>query len=162
MSERLRQNRENLQASILDRLIDLEPALSHESVQYRLLSVGQAKTAVIRDLENILNTKRSILLPPSAYKEVGRSLFVYGLSDFTSESPRNPSVRQQLRMDIEKTISLFEPRLKSVTVRLETPTGNERSLRFRITGLLMVEPVSEPVTFDTYFDANRGEYFISK
>jgi len=162
MSERVRQNRQNLQASLLDRLIDLEPTVSHESVQHRLLSVGQAKAAVIRDLENILNTKRSILLPPSAYEEVSRSLFVYGLSDFTSENPRNPSVRQQLRMDIEKTISLFEPRLRRVTVRLETPTGNERSLRFRITGLLVVEPVSEPVTFDTYFDANRGEYFISK
>jgi hypothetical protein len=27
---------------------------------------------------------------------------------------------------------------------------------------LVVEPVAEPVTFDTYFDANRGEYVISK
>jgi len=25
-----------------------------------------------------------------------------------------------------------------------------------------VEPVAEPVTFDTYFDINRGEYVISK
>jgi type VI secretion system protein ImpF len=162
MAERVRQNRENLQASLLDRLIDLEPALSRESVQYRLLSIGQAKAAVIRDLENILNTKRSILLPPSAYQEVGRSLFVYGLSDFSSENPRNPSVRQQLRTDIEKTVSMFEPRLKNVTVRLEAPAANERSLRFRITGLLVVEPVSEPVTFDTYFDANRSEYIIAK
>jgi type VI secretion system protein ImpF len=162
MSERTRQDRQNLEASILDRLIDLEPAVSREPVQYRLLSVGQAKASVVRDLENILNTRRSILVPPSTYQEACRSVFVYGLSDFTSENPRSPSIRQQLRMDVEKTISIFEPRLKNVTVRLETPTANERSLKFRITGLLRVEPVSEPVTFDTYFDPNRNEYVIAK
>ena len=39
---------------------------------------------------------------------------------------------------------------------METPIQNERNLRFRITGLLVVDPVAEPVTFDTYFDISRG------
>jgi type VI secretion system protein ImpF len=37
-----------------------------------------------------------------------------------------------------------------------------KSLRFRVTALLVVEPVTEPVTFDTYFDINRGEYSITE
>ena len=155
-------NRQNVQASILDRLVDDEPGVSHEPVQYRLLSIGQIKASVIRDLENLLNTRRQILAPPVAYREVNNSLFVYGLRDFTAQSPKSVSVRQQLRQDIEKTISRFEPRLKNVSIHLETPTQKERNLRFRISGLLVVEPVAEPVTFDTYFDANRGEYVISK
>ena len=155
-------NRQNVQASILDRLVDDEPGVSHEPVQYRLLSIGQIKASVIRDLENLLNTRRQILAPPVAYREVNNSLIVYGLRDFTAQNPKSMSVRQQLRQDIEKSISRFEPRLKNVTVHLETPTQKERSLRFRISGLLVVEPVAEPVTFDTYFDANRGEYIISK
>jgi len=146
----------------LDRLVDHEPGVSHEPVQYRLLSIGQIKASVIRDLENLLNARRQILPPPVAYREVNNSLFVYGLRDFTAQNPKSVPVRQHLRQDIEKTISRFEPRLRNVTVHLETPTQKERNLRFRINGLLVVEPVAEPVTFDTYFDINRGEYVISK
>ena len=142
--------------------MDHEPGVSHEPVQYRLLSIGQIKASVIRDLENLLNARRQILPPPVAYREVNNSLFVYGLRDFTSQNPKSVPVRQQLRQDVEKTISRFEPRLRNVTVHLETPTQKERNLRFRINGLLVVEPLAEPITFDTYFDVNRGEYIISK
>ncbi len=118
--------------------------------------------SVIRDLENLLNTRRQILITPVEYSQVNNSLFVYGLQDFTSKNPGSPFVRQRLRQDIEKTISQFEPRLKNVTVHLETTAQNKRNLRFRIKGLLVVEPVAEPVTFDTYFDVNKGEYIISR
>jgi len=71
-------------------------------------------------------------------------------------------VRQQLRQQIEKVISRFEPRLRNVKVSLESSTKSERNLRFRINALLFVDPVAEPVTFDSYFDVNRGEYLIAK
>jgi type VI secretion system protein ImpF len=71
-------------------------------------------------------------------------------------------VRQQLRQQIERTISRFEPRLKNVKVNFEISMQNERTLGFRIAGLLVVDPVTEPVTFDTYFDVIKGEYVISK
>lgn len=154
-------NRQNVQASILDRLVDDEPGVSHEPIQYRLLSIGQIKASLIRDLENLLNTRRHIFSPPVEYKELNSSLFVYGLQDFTSKNPRSPSVKLKLRQDVEKAVSRFEPRLKNVTVHLETSAQNERNLRFRITGLLVIEPINEPVTFDTYYDVNRSEYIIS-
>lgn len=155
-------NRHNFQASILDRLIDNEPRVSREPVQYRLVNLGQIKASVIRDLEHLLNSRRHILEPPTSYKEVNNSLFVYGLKDYTSLNPKSVSVKQQLRQDIEKTITRFEPRLKNVTVHFEKPSEKERRFKFRITGLLVIEPITEPVTFDTYFDSNRGEYVISK
>lgn len=155
-------NQQNIRSSILDRLIDLEPGLSREPAQYRLLDVRQIKASVVRDLENLLNTRRHIFPPPVTFAEVNKSLFVYGLGDFTSQNPRSPTVKQQLRQDIEKTISRFEPRLRNVTVQLETQDPGQRNLRFRITGMLVVDPVTEPVTFDTYFDINRGQYIISK
>jgi len=158
----MNQKRQNIQVSILDRLIDLEPGVSHEPVQHRLLNFEQGKASVIRDLENLLNTKRQILPVPAAYKEVNNSLFVYGLRDFTSQNPKSLPVKQKLRQDIEKTISRFEPRLRNVTVQVDLPTQNERNIRFRITGLLVLDPLAEPITFDTYFDINRGEYIISK
>lgn len=155
-------SKRNIQASILDRLIDNEPGVSHEPVHQRLLSIGQLKILVIRDLENLLNTKRQIIAPPEVCKEVDNSLYNYGLTDFTASNPKSGAVRQQIRQDIEQTIMRFEPRLKNVTVQFENPTRIERHLRFRIIGLLVVDPVTEPVTFDTYFDVTKGEYVISE
>jgi len=155
-------SQQNLQASILDRLIDLEPGVSHEPVQHRFLSLGQAKASVVRDLENLLNTKRSILAPSAECKELSSSLFVYGLQDFTTQNPKSSMMRQQLRQQIERVIARFEPRLRNVKVSLEASTKSERNLRFRINALLFVDPVMEPVTFDSYFDVNRGEYLIAR
>lgn len=155
-------HRQNSRASILDRLVDMEPGVSREPVQYRLYDITRIKAMVVRDLENLLNTRRNILPVPASYREINNSVFMYGIGDFTSENPRSPSVRRRLRQDIEKTISKFEPRLKNVTVRLEEDLEAGRNLRFRISGLLVVEPEIEPVSFDTYFDTNRGEYVIHK
>jgi len=158
----MKQKQSNLQSSLLDRLIDYEPGVSRESVQNRFPSFGQIKARVIRDLEKLLNTKGTIMVPPPSYPEINHSLFNYGLTDFTSHNPKSQTFRQRLRQEIERTISCFEPRLKNVTVRLETSTQTERNLRFKIVGFLVVDPVTEPVTFDTYFDVNRGEYIIQK
>ncbi len=156
------ENHQITQASVLDRLIDDEPGVSHEPAQYRYASLRQIKASVVRDLENLLNTRRNITILPPEYTELGRSLFTYGVMDFTAQNPKNPSVQQQLKLDIAKTIEIFEPRLHNVTVHVETYQDRIQSVHFRITGLLVVESESEPVSFDTFFDVNRGEYVISK
>ena len=151
----------NPQSSILDRLLDHDPGGIGEPVQKRL-SVREIKDAVIRDLENLLNTRRQILVPSPEYHEVHNSLYMYGLQDFTMKNPASTMVKQKLRQVIERTISRFEPRLKNVTVQIEAAGQNERDLRFRITAILVIEPITEPVIFDTYFDVSRGEYKIRK
>ena len=128
----------NVQASILDRLIDLEPRASSEPLQNRLQGVGPIKASVVMHLEKMLNTRRPIAAPPSELHQVNKSLYVYGLKDFTAENPNSIMIRQQLRQDIERTIAKFEPRLKNVRIHLETEDQGKRQLRFRITGLLHV------------------------
>jgi type VI secretion system protein ImpF len=152
----------NIQASILDRLIDQEPGVSHEPVQYRLTTFSQVKAAVVRDLENLFNTKNFFPSLPSACPQLSRSLFVYGLPDFTSVNPKSPSTRHHLRQRIEEVISQFEPRLRNVAVRIDDSAMKERNLRFKITALLVVDPVAEQVTFDTSFDVNRSEYSVQQ
>lgn len=151
----------NVQASILDRLIDEDPGNSREPAQEGFF-IGQIKDTVARDLENLLNARRHILTPHVSYREVNNSLFVYGLPDYTSRNPGNISVRSQLRLEIEKTISRFEPRLKNVAVHIDSRSITSRDLGFRITAVLVVNPVTEPVTFDTSFDLNRSKYSIKK
>jgi type VI secretion system protein ImpF len=152
----------NLRASVLDRLVDEDPGVSYEPVQYRLSGTEQIKAAVVRDLENLLNTRRTVDTPGPEFSELNRSVYVYGVGDFTSQNPKSMTVQKQIKSDVEKTIELFEPRLKNVRVQLETGSEGIQSVRFRINALLVMEPETEPVSFDTYFDVNRGEYVISK
>jgi type VI secretion system protein ImpF len=159
---KLNQSQENIQVSILDRLIDLEPDASREPVQYRLTDFGRVKALVIRDLENLLNTKSIVIPPARAYKELNKSLYVYGLKDFTAQNPKNPSMRLQLREEIKTKIALFEPRLKNVNIGIDAPAEGDLTVRFKITGLLILDPIAEPIAFDTFFDITRSEYTIPK
>ena len=154
-------NGQRLTPSLLDRLVDLEPRVPHEPVQSRLSDVREIKASVIRDLEHLLNTRKNIIQPPQTCPQVINSLFTYGLRDYSSENPNSPTVRQKLKLELEKIITSFEPRLRNLSVRAEAPQKGQRSLRFRIAALLVIDPVSEPISFDTYFDLNRSEYKIS-
>jgi type VI secretion system protein ImpF len=148
------------QTSILDRLIDLEPGVSRETVQNRLSDYRQLMASVRRDLENLLNTKNFVSSLAAEYSELQNSLFVYGLPDFTAENSRSASVMDHLREEVEKAIRKFEPRLTNVIVTDEPSAQGESSMGFRVRGLLMVDPMPEPVTFDTQCDINRGEFMI--
>ena len=147
------------QPSLLDRLIDHEPGIAREPVQNRLTDFRQLMAYVRRDIENLLNTKNFSFLMDIEYRELQSSLFTYGLPDFTAQNPKSTSVKDQLRQEVEKAIARFEPRLTNVVVMNETNT-EERTLGFKISGLLIADPAPEPVTFDTHFDINRGEYVV--
>jgi type VI secretion system protein ImpF len=93
---------------------------------------------------------------------LSRSLYNYGLPDFSTYSFTNVKDRARLLRHIETTIRLFEPRLDAVHV---TPVevGNEiytRLLRFQIEALLKMDPAPEQVTFDTVLQLNSGEYQV--
>lgn len=141
--------------------MDREPELSHESVQYRLVSLRQMMPNVIRDLENLLNTRCSPVAILPGYAHLPESLICYGLADFSNQNPASALIQQRLCSEIEKKIARFEPRLKNVTVNVEPRDSRDKRVVFRISGLLKIEPLAEPVLFDTFFDSNRGQYVIS-
>lgn len=151
-----------MQDTILDRLIDTEPDKSGEPVQNRSMSYSQVRGAIERDLENLLNTRCFPEEIPAVFGELRKSLLMYGLPDFTSRNPSTPAVRTELRQEIERAITLFEPRLRNITVRVESPVRSEQRFMFKIAALLQIDNGSESISFDTYFDSNRGEYNINK
>ena len=70
--------------SILDRLIDEDPGVLSSRLLSRSQSVRKLKDAVRRDLEWLLNTRRIAVPPDESLNEVNRSLYIYGLPDFTA------------------------------------------------------------------------------
>lgn len=148
--------------SVLDRLLDSEPGSTAELPLSRTRSLRELKHAVRRDLEWLLNTRRSILPLTQDSEQTEKSLMTYGLPDFSAASVKSPADQLRILRTLEDTISRFEPRLKYVSVTILPAVQTEGSLRFRIDGQLQVDPAPEPVTFDTMLQLFSGEYEVKE
>lgn len=146
--------------SVLDRLIDLDPKNQSEAPLTRAQSLRRLKAALKRDLEWLLNTRRTIQEAPASARELERSLYHYGLPDFTGFSLRSVRDQQRITKLIESVVSLFEPRLANVRVTMEPLPENARRLRFLIEGWLRIDPAPERVSFDTVLELSSGQYQV--
>jgi type VI secretion system protein ImpF len=150
-----------LVTSVLDRLIDLEPDNPREAPPSRHQVVRELKRSVRRDLEQLLNTRWRCASWPPDLEELDLSLVNYGIPDFTGTSMATPASREQLRRLVEQVIRKFEPRFKSVRVKLlENTDPADRALRLRIDALLYAEPAPEPVVFDSQLEPNGGTFAV--
>jgi type VI secretion system protein ImpF len=157
-----REAERTVQQSLLDRLIDQEPTRSADALMTRAQSVTALKHALRRDIEWLLNTRRiAEPAPKEPFEELGKSLYQFGLPDFTGLSAEAPETRDRLRRQVEETVIVFEPRLSSVRVSLlESDTVGRRELRFLIEGLLNMDPMPEHVAFDTVLETVSGRFQI--
>jgi type VI secretion system protein ImpF len=146
--------------SVLDRLIDNDPTQSAEAPLTRAQSLRALKGALKRDLEWLLNTRRTIDPAPDSARETVRSVYHYGFADISSKSVLSTQDQNDLVREMESAIAIFEPRLKRVKVRMEPLTDRSPGLHFVIDGLLNVDPAPEPVRFDTVLDIGRGQYEV--
>jgi type VI secretion system protein ImpF len=118
---------------------------------------------VRRDLEWLLNTRRIADPIPDHLRDVARSVYNYGLPDFSQEnvaSQRHEQSRDRLTTAIARTIELFEPRILDVRVVALSKQGSDPRIRFQVTGRLKVEPRPEPICYDTVFDSATGAFEV--
>ncbi|MGQ9575802.1 MAG: type VI secretion system baseplate subunit TssE [Thermoguttaceae bacterium] len=143
--------------SVLDRLLDEEPSNPREAPKSRTQVLRELKQSVRRDLENLLNTRWRCRSWPGHLKELDTSLVSYGIPDVTGADLSSAQRREEFRSQLERVIRHFEPRLKNVSViLLEQGEPWDRTLRFRIEGLLLVEPAPEPVAYDSAVEPATG------
>lgn len=146
--------------SVLDRLIDDEPFAAVEAPLSRGQSLRALRSAVRRDLEWLLNTRRIDTDPEPESVHLNQSLYVFGLRDFTTFSLANPEERTRLLRHIETTIEQFEPRLANVRITQEEDAFEKRQFQFRIDALLIVDPAPESVSFDSMLQLSSGQYVV--
>ena len=148
--------------SVLDRLIDLEPENRLENPLSRTQSVRVLKNAVRRDLEWLLNSRRVVDVPDEGFKEINRSAYVYGLPDLSTLAVANSTDRSRLTRQILATINQFEPRLANVRlVMVQTPDAGKKDVRLRIEAMLRMDPVPEPISFDTVIELKSGNCHLT-
>src|SRR5215472_3974750 len=148
--------------SALDRLIDLEPDNRMENPLSRAQSVRLLKSAVRRDLEWLLNSRRVAEPPDEGLKELNKSAYVYGLPDLSALTMASMADRNKLVRQVVGAINMFEPRLTNVRlVLVETPDAGKKDVRLRIDAMLRMDPVPEPVSFDTVIELKSGNCHLS-
>lgn len=142
--------------SILDRLLDYDPRESQEAPKSRVTALNELRQAVKRDLEWLLNT-RCILDPEdTGLEEVKKSVAFYGMPDMTGVSVQSGVEQKRLIGAMETALRTFEPRFLDVKVTLEPVDNLDRQLKFRIEARLDVDPVPEPIAFDSVLQFGSG------
>ena len=147
-----------LRRPMLDRLLQTgepEPRTWSESVR-------ALKASLMRDIDWLLNTRRIAEPAPQALVELNQSVYHYGLPDVTSLSADSMETRRLLLRQVEECLRQFEPRLSSVRVsEAESKNESSRQLRFIVEGMLQLDPVPEPIVFDTVLDSSSGHFNVS-
>lgn len=152
--------------SFFDRLTD--PTISANRCRY---SLAETETAVLRDLEQLLNTKR----PPEDYfaelPNVQKSIANFGLRDLSHKDGTTEESCVLIAEHILDVIQIFEPRLTNVQVlprnadeiKQEQPRAYKiGAAYFRIIATLNVDPTPiEGVVFDTMIELATGRHNVS-
>src|SRR5438034_7061189 len=107
--------RSSLLPSVLDRLIEPQGEETAD-LHLRGQSVRELEEAVRRDLQDLLNTRRTEIESYPDDAEIAHSLLTYGLPELTGFDPTVSDQRRGLQEIIERAIRQFEPRLMNVRV----------------------------------------------
>ena len=152
-----------LHIPIIDRLVNrLDNESINEPVLNQYATVKKLRRLVIQDLEILFNTRIPFIKSLADYPELNKSIFVFGLNDYTGKNPASENVRLQLKKDIKNAVILFEPRLQNVEIQLDDNSDNKQNIRFTIHARLVIEPVDEPIIFNTYFDSIKQKFVIAE
>jgi type VI secretion system protein ImpF len=148
--------------SLLDRLTDSDPkSPTVEAPMTRAESVRALKSGVRRDLEWLLNSRRTPDDPGLTRSETENSLYNYGLPDFSAYSIASPKDQSRLVKVLQAAVKTFEPRMANVrVVPLEISPKGLRTLRIRIEALLLMDPAPELISFDTTLQLTTGDFRI--
>jgi type VI secretion system protein ImpF len=147
--------------SVLDRLLDDDPEVSHEPPTSRNQVLRDLKMAVRRDLENLLNTRVRCLHYPPQCKELARSLVNYGIPDISGANLGSSQEREEFCRTLQNIIRQYEPRFQSISVKPSPNSDSQdRTFRFRIDAMLAAEPAPEPIVFDSELKPGTGDFEV--
>ncbi len=147
--------------SVLDRLVDEAPREAADAPGTWESSLAELRLRLMRDVEWILNTRRTIADVPAGCPELLRSVYAFGLPDISSMA-ESEEVRAELGRTVAECLELFEPRLMGVRVVPKATTlAAGRGIHFTIEGLLRLDPSPERVVFDTVVETVSGRVSVA-
>jgi type VI secretion system protein ImpF len=146
--------------TLFEKLFDDRPRYVSEINPLRRWNIEELKGSVARDLEALLNTRRSFSKTLDAYPLVRRSVLNFGILDFVGLSTANPEHCDRICREIEQTIADHDPRLSQIHVEMEMNSDHVGSLLFSIRAVLVVYPINEMISFDAVLQPSTQQYSI--
>ncbi|MBI3384331.1 MAG: type VI secretion system baseplate subunit TssE [Aquabacterium sp.] len=152
---------DRFEPSLLDRLID--GGATEGSAAKRWYSLEDIKSTVARDVEVLLNTRCSTMKRiAQGYPECSRSVYAFGMPDFSSMALASDKDRDLISASIESAIRCFEPRLRDPVVTLATNATHQHRLEFSISAVLVLRPFQELVSFDAALHPLTHRYVVQR
>jgi type VI secretion system protein ImpF len=150
---------DRLQPSLLDRLTDDAPDKQDEYRLERVLSLGDYKKRVYRDIDWLLNaTSLECVQDLDDYPQVKKSVLNYGIHGLAGTSASSIDV-PQIEEVLRNAVLFFEPRILPKTLRVKV-SGNERmdhnAVNFDISGKLWALPIPVELYLKTELDLDGG------
>jgi type VI secretion system protein ImpF len=129
------------------------------------------REAVRRDIETLFNIERmeahtmltdrealTIETPASLladFPHVRRSVINYGVPAFAGRSGTDFD-KTALARDLREVLAIFEPRLKSNTIRVKIDLSEKTGMRIIVDAMLMLSPTPERLKLSTTIDLDNG------
>lgn len=152
--------------SLVDRLSMAEPEggsnalfLLNPSKANPLETIRKYKESVKRDLEWLLNTRRTFDDRLDEYPLLSTSVYAYGLPDITSVNISSAKDQNRLLQIMTESLEAFDTRLRGIEIEMDSFSGPSRILKFRISGVVLMDPAPEEITIDTVLESN-GKYEV--
>jgi type VI secretion system lysozyme-like protein len=147
-------------ALLFERLVDEDPHTPGEAQPFRIYGMAALRASVARELMRLLNTRCPRLGGPK--DEADRTILDYGIPDFSHLSAGSDTDARQLARMLERTISVYEPRLRQVRVTIEPSTKSKNAVIGSIEGSLVAGMVNEPVSFPLVLSLKSGEVVLTE
>jgi type VI secretion system protein ImpF len=138
--------------SIVDRLV-------RPSGPNNRTDIASLKETVRRDLESLLNTRRSSNEEYEEYPLLSESVRNFGIPDFSTHELRQRGRGERVASSIAEAIRIYEPRLYNVSVTVLEESGmpeDTASLAFRIRAELRVLNLRERIRVRAFLDEGSG------
>lgn len=146
--------------SILDCLIDEDPAALNDARKSELQSIIEIRATICRDLENLLNTPRRFLLLPSQLSNLIPSVVDYGMPNFSDKDMSLSNGGEDFLNKLKLIITHYEPRLQGTELYMRDQSSAEEGVfNFYIKGLILIPSKVEPALFSSTF--NNTKYIFT-
>lgn len=158
--------KERLQPSLLDRLIDDDPASRVESREQRVFAMARLRELVLRDLAWLLNCESLENLEDlEPYPHVRNSVVNFGVPALSGTTLSGTNLKL-LEKRVRAAVNVFEPRILSDSVSVRAFKSDsemsKKSLSIEIEGELWAQPIPLRLFLRTEVDLDTGTVIVKE
>ena len=153
--------KDRLQPALLDRLTDDDPHHREEAEEQRVMSKGQLRQAVLRDLGWLFNAVQPLGKQAEGNAAVAGSVLNFGLPALSGQLASKVDV-SVLEKAIRRAIERYEPRILAETLEVRaleatSVLDTHNVIEFEIRGHLWSQPVPLEILLRTQLDLEAGQ-----